>query len=671
MPFLGNVPSSFNVDTNNINNGAITTEKIADGAVVNADVSASAAIAGTKISPDFGSQNIATTGLFSHALGTAGAPTITFTGDVNTGIYSPGADQVAISTGGSGRLFIDSSGRIGVGTSSPVGNLHINSGNTSDRVIYIQGSTYGLRLGATSGGGQVDGVDAINGSTSYQPLQLGGSALNLFTNGSERARMDSSGRLGIGTTSPRFDLSIGSITSTPTATPNTFDLGGTYSSTLGANPKLRLYWDGSTVYGLGVSSTGDAQLDYIAGTGASHVWYIGSTERMRINSSGAVGIGSASPQHILHLSSSSSSNYLRIDGSASRSYFGYETKGTVIYAQDQNGNASPLSFNIGGNEAGRFDTSSRLLLGTSSSSTSYGGGVSTLFQVAGGTSNSSTYPGISCSAYSTANSWGTISITKSNSNTVGVQTAVGADNRLGELTFEGSNGTSYKIGASIYAANDQASAWGASDCPTRLVFSTTADGAAGPTERMRIDSSGRVGIGTTSPGTYGAFAVRIASGGTSGHFSDGATGSLYIDHASNIISLRADTSNLAFQTLSTERARIDSLGRLLVGTSSVIGTNLRDSWYAIATFKGRPDTNTEEGRIALVRGEGSTSVSSGEPIGNIFFADNDGGTYAAIYSACDGTTGSGDCPGRLSFWTTADGNFQPTERMRIEKAGSV
>ena len=46
----------------NIKDGAITSVKITDGTIVNADINASAAIAGTKISPDFGSQIIATTG---------------------------------------------------------------------------------------------------------------------------------------------------------------------------------------------------------------------------------------------------------------------------------------------------------------------------------------------------------------------------------------------------------------------------------------------------------------------------------------------------------------------------------------------------------------------------------------------------------------------------------
>ena len=50
------------IATDDIGGGQITSAKIADGTIVNADVNASAAIAGTKISPDFGGQTIATTG---------------------------------------------------------------------------------------------------------------------------------------------------------------------------------------------------------------------------------------------------------------------------------------------------------------------------------------------------------------------------------------------------------------------------------------------------------------------------------------------------------------------------------------------------------------------------------------------------------------------------------
>jgi hypothetical protein len=62
--------------------------------------------------------------LFRNVLGgSASAPSIAFTGDQNTGIYSPGADQVAVATNGTGRLFVDASGHVGLRgscTASPV-----------------------------------------------------------------------------------------------------------------------------------------------------------------------------------------------------------------------------------------------------------------------------------------------------------------------------------------------------------------------------------------------------------------------------------------------------------------------------------------------------------------------------------------------------------------------
>jgi hypothetical protein len=82
----------------------VASANIVDGTIVNADINASAAIAGTKISPDFGSQTIVTTGVHSAALGAVATPSIAFTGDLNTGIYSPGADQLAVSTGGVERV---------------------------------------------------------------------------------------------------------------------------------------------------------------------------------------------------------------------------------------------------------------------------------------------------------------------------------------------------------------------------------------------------------------------------------------------------------------------------------------------------------------------------------------------------------------------------------------
>jgi hypothetical protein len=98
--------------------GTVTSTMIANNTILNADVNASAAIAGTKVSPDFGSQTIVTTGIFSSAAGTAAAPSIAFTGDTSTGLWSPAADTIAASTGGSERLRIDSGGKLLIGTST-------------------------------------------------------------------------------------------------------------------------------------------------------------------------------------------------------------------------------------------------------------------------------------------------------------------------------------------------------------------------------------------------------------------------------------------------------------------------------------------------------------------------------------------------------------------------
>jgi hypothetical protein len=130
--------------SSDLTSGASIATSIASDVIVNADVNASAAIAGTKIDPDFGSQAVTTTGLISangkvsFPLGTAALPSLYPGSDTNTGIYSPGADQLAISTNGTERLRIDS-GRLLVGTSTSAGNAKLEVTETR-------------RLSAASGG---------------------------------------------------------------------------------------------------------------------------------------------------------------------------------------------------------------------------------------------------------------------------------------------------------------------------------------------------------------------------------------------------------------------------------------------------------------------------------------------------------------------------------------
>ena len=78
-------------------------------------------------------------------------------------------------------------------------------------------------------------------------------------------------------------INCGNSTATSTATPLALDLGGTYSSAAGANPKLRLFNSGGSIYGLGVSF---GQLDYIVSGTFKHAFYVNSSERFEVNNNG-------------------------------------------------------------------------------------------------------------------------------------------------------------------------------------------------------------------------------------------------------------------------------------------------------------------------------------------------------------------------------------------------
>ncbi len=137
--------------------------------------------------------------LVQSPLGSASAPSISFVGDPNTGIYSPGADQVAISTGGTGRLFVDASGRVGIGTASPSQPLHI-VGTTASALF--EGSIQG---GITIQKAGTLGINLVSD-------QAGTLIFYNLNGNNERARIDSSGRLLVGTASARTNFFNGSVT---------------------------------------------------------------------------------------------------------------------------------------------------------------------------------------------------------------------------------------------------------------------------------------------------------------------------------------------------------------------------------------------------------------------------------------------------------------------------
>jgi hypothetical protein len=101
---------------------------------------------------------------------------------------------------------------------------------------------------------------------------------------------------------------------------------------------------------------------------------------------------------------------------------------------------------------------------------------------------------------------------RSEGTTTGSYTVVSADKNLGRISFQGADGTEFVEAAKIDCFVDGTP--GANDMPGRLVFSTTADGASSPTERMRIVNSGEIGVSMT-PVASNRLCVRAATDGAS------------------------------------------------------------------------------------------------------------------------------------------------------------
>ena len=201
--------------------------------------------------------------------------------------------------------------------------------------------------------------------------------------------------------------------------------------------------------------------------------------------------------------------------------------------------------------------------------------------------------------------------------------------------------------------------------------------ATSGTQRLVINSAGQIDINSN---------CRIEEDGLfkASNGSAAAPSHAFLDDPDNGM-FRATTNTLGFSTGGSERLRIDSSGRLLVGHSSstnvaaiqsqlqVVGADAGTGSIAI-----RRDQNVASGPLLVFgksRGSrgGNTAVQANDIIGAVLFNAADGTdvttSAARIKAEVDGTPGSNDMPGRLVFETTADGASSLTERMRIDSAG--
>jgi len=232
-----------------------------------------------------GTTHTITSGVF--ASGTAALPSISFVSDPNTGVFSPGADQLAVATNGTQKLIVLSNGNVGIGTSAPSSLLHVSNGNILLSNAYYLAS----RNAADNANLSLIGRDTSN-NVLIDPDQYGTKI------GGTTLVTTSTGRVGIGTTDARGVLRLAG--SSANAFPNNGGLLWLTDTNAATDYKN---WSVSSINGeFGVARgseafntaqnaykiTGAATQGYIG----EHIWYTNnSSEKVRIDNSGRLLVG--------------------------------------------------------------------------------------------------------------------------------------------------------------------------------------------------------------------------------------------------------------------------------------------------------------------------------------------------------------------------------------------
>jgi hypothetical protein len=507
------------------------------------------------------------------------SPSYAFAGDLNTGMWSPAADTIAFSEGGVEAMRIDSSGNVGIGTTSPTNRLEVVNSTTSGLVLRVQNQSTtqfagsGILCSGPSAAGTQGGVGfyyyntnvgGTNGAAVISQYSFDGTfqrSLATYdfnsqywqfnTNGSERMRITSAGDVGIGVTSPPQLLAAGNATDQFGA-----GISGAVTTAYFGSPSTgsggirRLAYDRST-----------GNFDFIGGSVAS------PATQMTITSTGNVGIGTTTPYSRFTVVPSSTpttvagANQLTIGentaNSAYRLQVGYLNNGASgfngsIQVYDNN-NPEDLLLNAAGGNVG---------IGTSAPTTK--------LDVVGSASFGAAI--ITGTGLTTGDAQLELGANRTGSGLayIDLHAISGGDFQARLVRYGGVNGGLDLIQSGtggIVITNE-----GSAD----TVFKTNA------TERMRITNTGNVGIGTAGP----SYRLDIASGDTTASIgyamrirsnatataaavqftnSDASAqngGITCTDAGVMVFQSDGASSLLAFRTAGSERFRITSTGAI-------------------------------------------------------------------------------------------------------------
>ena len=516
-------------------------------------------------------------------------------------------------------LFVDvSADKVGIGTSSPLADLHVSNGTNSDSTpveFMIGGSANSVRTGSivkgTTSGAYDLTLQTSNHATQNQPLII------KLSDATEAMRIDSSGNVGIGANSPSEKLHISSSSGA---------VGAEIESAIDTNAYLRITESGTS--GAELKYEGNTNKFHI-GTGASGSF----TSRMTfLRDSGKVGIGTSSPDAFLDVNSGSIDKVASFESTDATAYISIKDSNTTTAgAHGYGANGNTLSLYSNGVRAIDVNASGNVGIGTTSHSNPL-------------------------HIKATTNIPALIETTHTDGNSrLRFNTASGTDWSLG-----GNNNGNFTIYDAVNNNNS---------------FIVEA-GAAEST--LVIDSNSRVGIGTENPQSKIHIDASTVDEGlliestdqfTDIHLKDNG-GSSYIRNSNGSLMLEADRANASgstatvFKTDNTERMRIDSSGK--VG----IGTDIPDR---IVHAEGTPTVFGDSRSVlqladdtAMAAGVGGGLILTGKALTGQANANT---VFGAIQAQKENGT-SGNTDSYMTFCTRQNGN-NPAERMRISSSGKI
>ena len=499
-------------------------------------------------------------------------------------------------------------GNVGIGATA------LTSYNTqADDLVIKNASDGGITIhSGTASTGNIFFADGTTGNEQYRGwVQYDHSTDHLAfgTAGTEVARIDSSGRLGIGTTSPAYTLDVSG--STPTIRIKSSSDNDT--SLLDMRTTATYSNESKSIIKLGSPSTGSVN------NNEAIAWHIEASEdesgfpqrgyalkfiqderidasttqeveAMRLTSDGRLGIGTTSPSQALHVNAGTVDAVALFESTDNTARIQIKDNGGTANVQVGNGNlqlmadvddsvsGSRIQFFVDGtSEVARFDSSGRLLIGRTT-------GTSLLY----------------------VNGTGADIAINDNASTYGYrQTTLKVTGDRFLLQTRNGDGS--------FVSQDYIIDKGSSGATSHQWL---IDGA----EAARIDSSGRLGIGTTSPSfkleVAGDIATRASTNASVYVISGGTTNQSRVYFGDDDSQIRGrliyDHSNDSLQTFvsGSERMRIDSSGRLGIGTTSPASPL-------------QVDRASTDGDIVTLSKDGTTVGSIGvDNTDNIFLSGN-------------------------------------------------